>query len=463
MSLTHGVLTATLCNESKRRRISVPSLDQRPLKLLKNRSGLPSGPSKPLLFRLASPLTSARDRHLRRQRRSQDSHSWAGQACTAAHQASSTGLHLSALASAAIGRQNTDDVLTSSALSPLLVGPVDNTSPVGLRQLGIRRWWSTLSGITNQGATQHMASKTLAAVRWALPNLPRPVSRSVGHRLLRRRSAWSPGIVSSTRAEGFQYCRWLDGPRNTTKNSWVSTFVCSSKRATVGRTGIARLPVTSADQTNPRKQASTTPSYRWTWHAINFCLPYCRCSQQPEAHNSSSSPFFIRASGPKAGRRARATPFVSDCESRHMPFAKTAQSTREARKKFRNAEVGRVSPVFDDTKSMHASGCQRLKSRQASPTRTNTREGPGTTLEKALTRALTGATLSIGRVFLSIFLTLDSLVRPQKRWDGLRRAASWVGTPSLDDVSRHSQVLPVGSLLACLCCARNSCRLTQPL
>ena len=40
---------------------------------------------------------------------------------------------------------------------------------------------------------------------------------------------------------------------------------------------------------------------------------------------------------------------------------------------------------------------------RASPARTSTRTRPGTTLEKALTRALTGSTLSVGRVLPCIF------------------------------------------------------------
>ena len=98
---------------------------------------------------------------------------------------------------------------------------------------------------------------------------------------------------------------------------------------------------------------------------------------------------------------------------------------------------------------------------------TRTRERPGTTLEKASTRALT-ATWSIGRVFLSIFnaarpvvsimcahgygvffrtllvdqrLTLDNLVWPQKCWDGLRQASSWVC-----GVERHRWTLCNGIL-----------------
>ena len=44
MSSTHRVLTATLCNESKRKRISVPSLDLRQLMLLKSSSEQPTEP-----------------------------------------------------------------------------------------------------------------------------------------------------------------------------------------------------------------------------------------------------------------------------------------------------------------------------------------------------------------------------------------------------------------------------------
>ena len=88
---------ATLCNESKRKRISVATLDQRPLKLCKSSSEQPTEPPMHLRCRLGSFFTSTGERRLRRQRRSQDSHSRAGQACSAVHRTSSMALHLQRL------------------------------------------------------------------------------------------------------------------------------------------------------------------------------------------------------------------------------------------------------------------------------------------------------------------------------------------------------------------------------
>ena len=138
ISSTHRVLTATLCNESKRKRISVPSLDQRPLKLLKNSNEQPTEPSKPLPDRLGSLLPNAGDRRLRRQRRSQDSHIRAGQACLAIRQASSMGPHDAGVCGG--GRESTDDVLASSSPSPWVVGPTDNT-----HDWTVPIWYQTLA------------------------------------------------------------------------------------------------------------------------------------------------------------------------------------------------------------------------------------------------------------------------------------------------------------------------------
>ena len=143
----HRVLIATLCNESKRKRISVPSLDKRPLKLLKNSSGLPTAPSKPLLYRLDSPLTSAGDRRLRRQRRSQDSHS-------RARLGRPPGLnHGTAPLDAGVGgggRKDAEHVLASSSPSPWVVDPTGNTPRLDRAYLGLYAGRVLWNGVTRQ-------------------------------------------------------------------------------------------------------------------------------------------------------------------------------------------------------------------------------------------------------------------------------------------------------------------------
>ena len=111
MSSTHRVPPVTQCNESKRKRISVPSLDQRPLKLLKSKhrsvkkavkaSALPHGFAFDERWLTAGP----------------SNHAWL---LTRPHPPLDAGF-------CGGGRENTDHVLAGSAPSPLLVGPADNT------------------------------------------------------------------------------------------------------------------------------------------------------------------------------------------------------------------------------------------------------------------------------------------------------------------------------------------------
>ena len=179
-----------------------------------------------------------------------------------------------------------------------LFGPAAVEAPTWDQTLAEHLEWSH-----DQSTTQDMASKTLAAVRWALPNLPQPMSRS-----------FSSAITCLLQRQGYWYCWWLDGWRNTTKHFWVSTFACSSKRACASRkdwrceasSDFRRAeeflePRESGDHSSEQascgslaKQASTTPACRWTWLSIIFCFPQCSCSEQPTS--------------PKDGRSARATP-----------------------------------------------------------------------------------------------------------------------------------------------------------
>ena len=135
------------------------------------------------------------------------------------------GLHLSTLASASSATETQHTHL--EALRPfldLLAQPVtlhDWTAPTWDQKLTEHLVWSF-----DHGTTQDAASKTLAAVRWAMQPTTRyeaprhlsPASRAgnVGNR--RHPAHRRPGCLG---------CWWLDGLPSTTRNSWVSTSDCS--------------------------------------------------------------------------------------------------------------------------------------------------------------------------------------------------------------------------------------------
>ena len=123
--------------------------------------------------------------------------------------------------------------------------------------------------------------------------------------------AWSRDYLVLQR-QGHWCCWWLVGLRNTTRISRVSTFACSSKR-TCGRRKDWRCDASSSfrrsreflelRESHPRERAgsslaklgSTTPGCHRTWHAISICLPYCKCSKQLEANDSSSPSSYTHA------------------------------------------------------------------------------------------------------------------------------------------------------------------------
>ena len=143
----------------------------------------------------------------------------------------------------------------------------------------------------------------------------------VGHRLHPEPETPGAGILSSPSAKGTGTagCSMACG----TQPINPLLLALRNAHAIVGRTGAARLPAPSADQRNSwsrhysseraslgslATQARTTPVCCWTWHAIIFCSPHCRCSKQPEAHGQLLFPLSRAYSGPKDGRRARAAP-----------------------------------------------------------------------------------------------------------------------------------------------------------
>ena len=86
-------------------------------------------------------------------------------------------LHLSTLASAAVTTKTQTTYLGGASPAPWLVGPPENKQRLDSadrdQTLAEYLEWSY-----DHVKTQDMASKTLAAVRWALPNLSQPMSRS---------------------------------------------------------------------------------------------------------------------------------------------------------------------------------------------------------------------------------------------------------------------------------------------
>ena len=145
----------------------MPSLDLRPLKQLKNSNELPTGQSKNQRCHQDLHLTSTGDRRLRRQRRSQYSLSRAGQACPAGPDHGTASL---AVGFSGGGHENTDDVPGGASPALWLVDPPEITSRLDSADLG-----------PNTGGISGMELRPgddTGHGRWALPNPPRPMSRS---------------------------------------------------------------------------------------------------------------------------------------------------------------------------------------------------------------------------------------------------------------------------------------------
>ena len=316
MSSTHRVLTATLCTDSKRERISLHSLDQRPLKLLKNGNRLPTGPSKPLLYHLDSPLTSAGDRRLRRQCRSQGSQP--GQAsmrgCSPGQIHETAPLDAGFLGSR---RENTDDVLASSAPSPVLVGPADNTPRLDSADLG-----SDAGGVL--GVELRPGHDTGHARSSAV----------LGHRLSPGLEAPRAGILSSTSAkgtgaaDGSMACRT---PSKAPRSLLLPAL--RNVHATVGRTGGARLPayhipsikgiagasgkwsllIRARELEQPGKTGEYDNSVSLDLARHQFLFPVL------QVHKATRGAQPTRE-WPKRWKTHSSNSVVSDHESRHMPF-----------------------------------------------------------------------------------------------------------------------------------------------
>ena len=295
----------------------------------------------------------------------QDSHSLAGGACAAAQQALSMGLHLSTLASAAVAARTETMYMQALLLCFWFARPAilhDWTATTWDQTPAEYFEWSF-----GQATTQDIASKTLPAVRWALPGLPRPLP--LGCRLPPGLEALGARTLSATSAKG----------TGAAGGSMACLCFCLlfETYAAVGRTGAARLPGPSADQRNSwsrGKTVTTLPSERagagWqkkgeydTSVSLDlarhqFLFPVPQVLKETRGARQLLSPFSY-AQAPQQMEDALVQHLVSGCESLLVPSgtvaqAKTALSTAEAWKKFRKAEDGKASPVYDDAKCMGA-------------------------------------------------------------------------------------------------------------
>ena len=121
-------------------------------------------------------------------------------------------------------------------------------------------------------------------------------------------------------------------------------------------------------------------------------------AQSNPRRTTAPLPLLSRASSPKDGRSARAAPLSAIANRSMCPSTRwRKRRPRSQRQKHgRGSETRSMDKLRQCTTIRNASapvpGNGPNPSR-ASPTRTCTRTRRGTTLEKALTRALTGATL----------------------------------------------------------------------
>ena len=165
-------------------------------------------------------------------------------------------------------RNNTDHELGGSSLAPWLVG---------LRRTRIRHWQSD-----DQDTTQDMASKTLAAVRWALPNLPRPVSRCFpsaiaclqGWKRLEPGSSRSP----APRVLVLLVARWLAEQHQQLLGLYFCLLFETYMRPSE-RLALARLPSVRRERgSSERSRVSRLWSplryrlvQRWSFSHVDFC------------------------------------------------------------------------------------------------------------------------------------------------------------------------------------------------
>ena len=360
--------------------------------------------------------------------------------------------------------KNTVDVPGGASPAPWLVGPPDNTSRLVSSEGPSKQWRNIWNG-----ATTRERRRTWPAKRWQrCCGLPRPMSRSFISAI---------ACLQSWRRLEPEWCSWWRaGLKNIIKSSWVSTFACSSRRTCnhqkdchCGASSFCRQPMEFLERASDHhssarassgsleKQANTTPAFHWTWHDISSCSPSCS-SQRHTRRKTAPFSILVHARDKRNGKHVE-TALVSATEN-HAINPQTRRCERGTRcqrqKSGRCAETRRLEELQQCAtlrkKSPLVPGYVQDPSR-ASPARTGTRTRPGTTLEKALTRALTGSTLSVGRVFPLQFSTqpvlLAQFCRPSSGSEEWNAIAEFCATKFSSS--------PCGSVVVRLCRARNPC------
>ena len=244
------------------------------------------------------------DRRLRRQRRSQDSHSQVGQACSAAHQASSAGLHLSTLATAAMAAKTQTTYLQGSSRPP---------APSIL---------------------------VLLVARWLLPNTQELIGL---HLCLLFESNMPPRCEASS---SFRQSR-----KSWSRGQMVTGHPSERARAAWQNRRVRHQCITS----------SGTPS---------VSVP---------RRTTAPLPLFLHATRPKYGRRVETAPLSAAANHSIYPSARRW----ERRPRCQRQKPGRSVETRGASCPL---SCQNAA--RASPARTCARTRHGTTLQKALTRAV---------------------------------------------------------------------------
>ena len=460
-----------------------------------------------LRYRLGSFFTSTGERRHRRQRRSQDSHSRARQACLAAHLASSMALHLE--------EPQTTYLEALRLLLGWFVGwlaPLDTTSR--LASAGLKSDSGRVRGVElrpghNTGNDQQDARSSAVGAS----EFPATMSRSLPSAIAcpKRWKRLEPGSSRRTSAQSAGADGGALALQNTIKNSWVSAFALLFKTymRPVGWTGAARVSSSfrqSKEFLEPRagglgssrdgelgqlgKTGECDTSVSLDLARQQFLFPVLRFAQTHTRRTTAPLSHLVHASD-KVGKRVEAATLSTTedhamCPPTRRARARTVLSTP---KPGRSTETRRRK-VFNSGRryEKHARlslfcprSHQNFSSKEQPSNATWNDSGKGskacahwTNFEPRTSSlcifeaARPVCTILSGHGMHSSFwtlhadrrLTLDNLAWLRQCWVGLWQARGlgmWSGTSSLNSEQRNHQFLHVGRLFACLCCARYPC------
>ena len=218
--------------------------------------------------------------------------------------------------------------------------------------------------------------------------------------------------------------RWL--AEHHQKSSRVSAFACSSRRTCdhqkgfqllspikgiSGAAGKWSLLIRASELGKPGQTSGYDTSVSLDLVRHPFMFPVLPVAQRHTKRKKAPFSLLVHASDKRNGKRVETAPLSKTAN--HAIHPQTRRCERGSRcqrcqrqKSGRGAEARRLEELQQCTTLRKicplVPGCVQDPSR-ASPARTGTRTRLGTSLEKALTRALTGSTLSVGRVFVCIF------------------------------------------------------------